>query len=342
MSVSNKDLALSIINFLETSVSNKTVSEEYAESMDVAIDCIADAFEVDKSKSSEALSKFGGKLLLDVVNGAGSSSPAQESKPEKKEIDPETKAKADALKAEGNKAMAAKDFDTAISKYTEAIKLDNTNVVYLSNRAAAYSSAKQHDKAVEDAEAAVALEPTFSKAYSRLGLAQYALGNAKASMEAYKKGLDVEGSTPTDAMKRGYETAKKRVEEELESSISSNDKDASSRDVSSNEQTGSESGAGAGAGAGAGGLPDFSSMFGGGMPNLQEMMNNPQVMEAAQNLMSNPNGLQGLMQNPAVRQMAQNMGLGGEGGLENMMNNPMLQNMARQFMGGQGGQGGSQ
>lgn len=347
MSISSKDLALSIINFLETSVSNKTVSEEYAESMDVAIDCIADAFDVEKTNSKNVSSKFDGKSLLDFVNGAGSSSGASskaEPAVEKKEVDPETRAKADALKAEGNKAMAAKDFQTAISKYSEAIKLDSTNVVYLSNRAAAHSSAKMHEEAVADAQAAVKLDPTFSKAYSRLGLAQYALGNAKESMEAYKKGLEVEGSTPTDAMKRGYETAKKRVEEDLESSISKNDEGATgSRDVSSGEQSGSQSeaGSGSGAGAGAGGLPDFSSMFGGGgMPNLQEMMNNPQVMEAAQNLMSNPNGLQGLMQNPAVRQMAQNMGLGGEGGLDNLMNNPMLQNMARQFMGGQGGQEG--
>lgn len=56
---------------------------------------------------------------------------------------------------------------------------------------------------------------TFLKAYSRLGLAKYALGDAKGAMEAYKKGLEVEGETKSDAMRKGYETAKKRVEEEL-------------------------------------------------------------------------------------------------------------------------------
>lgn len=337
MSVTNKDLALAIIQFLESSVSNNVVSEEYAESMDVAIDCIADAFEVDKTEASKIASKFDGLSLLEAVNKkSGSAAPVKE---ESIQVDAETKAKADAAKAEGNKAMASKEFDTAIAKYTEAIALDPTNVVYLSNRAAAYSSVSQHENAVKDAEAAVKLKPDFSKAYSRLGLAQYALGNAKESMEAYKKGLDVEGANPSDAMKRGYETAKKRVEAELESSIATNEPESSERSTPAG---------GAGAGAGAGGMPDFSSMFGGGgMPNLSEMMNNPQVMEAAQNLMSNPNALEGLMSNPAVRLMAQNMGLGGENGggmpnLSEMMNNPMLQNMARNFMGGQGGnQGGN-
>lgn len=319
MSVTHKDLALAIIKFLETSVSDKTVNEEFAESIDVAVDCIADAFSINKADASAVSAKFGGKSLLEAVNSAGSE------KPENIEVDADTKAQADALKAEGNKAMAARDFATAIAKYSDAIALDSTNVVYLSNRAAAYSSASQHEKAVADAKSAIALDPKFSKAYSRLGLAQYALGNAKEAMEAYKSGLDIEGSSPSDAMKRGYETAKKRVEEDLETSISTSADKERSTSAPASEPAAST-------GAGAGGLPDFSSMFGGGMPNLTELMNNPQVMEAAQNLMSNPGALLGLMNNPAVRQMAENMG--GEGGLDGLMNNPMLQNMAKQFMGG--------
>lgn len=326
MAVTNKDLALAIIRFLETSVADKTVSEEFSESIDVAIDCIADAFEVEKADANTVATKFGGKDLLAAVN-SGASSPETT---EKTEIDAETKARADALKAEGNKAMAAKDFAAAVAKYTDAIALDPTNVVYLSNRAAAHSSALQHDKAVQDAEAAIVLDNSFSKAYSRLGLAQYALGNAKEAMEAYKKGMEVEGAQPSEAMKRGYETAKKRVEEELENSISTTEPAA--------EQP--AEGAARGTGAGAGGLPDLASMFGGGMPNISEMMNNPQVMQAAQSLMSNPGAMEGLMNNPMLRQMAQ--GMGGEGGLEGLMNNPALQNIAKLFMGNQGNQGNSE
>lgn len=335
MSVTHKDLAQAVIQFLKNSVADKTVNEEFAESIDVAIDCIGDAFEVDKDGS---VSGFGGKTLLEFVNSGSASSasaPPADKAAAVAAVSPETKEKADALKAEGNKAMAAKDFATAIAKYTEAILLDPLNVVYLSNRAAAHSSASKHDLAVEDATAAIALEPSFSKAYSRLGLAQYALGNAKASMEAYKKGIDVEGASPSDAMKRGYETAKKRVEEELESLIAT-------PEATTDRSAGAGTGAGAGAGAGAGGMPDLASMFGGGaggMPSLGDMMNNPQVMQAAQSLMLDPNAMLNLMNNPMLRLMAENFG-GAEGGLDNLMNNPMLQNMARQFMGGQNGQNG--
>jgi small glutamine-rich tetratricopeptide repeat-containing protein alpha len=330
-SVTNKDIALTIIGFLKTAVSNKEIGEDYAESMDVAIDCIADAFEVDKDDES-IKAKFGGKDLKSLLASSAVSTSsvkedaaagvAADSKPA--EVDDATKAKADGLKVEGNRAMAARNFDEAIAKYTEAIELDSSNVVYLSNRAAAYSSSQQHDKAVTDAEAAIKLNPDFSKAYSRLGLAKYALGDAKAAMEAYKKGLDVEGDKKSDAMVKGYETAKKRVEEDLEQSISKSDA----------TESGSSSSAGAGAGAGAGGLPDLSSLFGsgGGMPNLADMMSNPQIMQAAQQMMSDPSAMQNLLSNPAVRQMAQNFGLGGENGpdLSSIMNNPMFS----QFMGG--------
>ena len=332
-SVSNKDIALSIIHFLKSSVAQKEIAEDYAESMDVAIDCIADAYEVDKDDDSKIVqSKFDGKSLAELIklslSGKGvasSGSTGSSATSASAEVSADIKAQADQLKVEGNRAMASRDFTEAIAKYTSAIDLDSSNVVYLSNRAAAYSSSSQHAKAVEDAQKAIELNPQFSKAYSRLGLAKYALGEAKEAMDAYKKGLDAEGEKKSDAMAKGYETAKRRVEEDLERSISKPEEEATETSRST----------GAGAGAAAGGMPDFSSMFGGagGMPDLSQMMNNPQIMQAAQEMMSNPGALQGLMSNPAVRQMAESMGLGGgEGGapdLSNLMNNPML----NQFMG---------
>lgn len=337
-SVSNKDIALSIVNFLKQSVSNKEIAEDYAESMDVAIDCIADAFEVNKDDDAEIVkTKFGGRSLSDLINSSLNASPASAKSEESGEVSPEIKEKADQLKVEGNRAMAARNFTDAIEKYTQAIELDSKNVVYLSNRAAAYSSLSQHEKAVKDAEAAIKLNPNFSKAYSRLGLAKYALGDANGSMEAYKKGLEVEGDKKSDAMNKGYETAKRRVEEELEKSMPQKEvSESTSTESPSNNE-----------GASRGGMPDLSSLFGGsgGMPALGDMMNNPQIMQAAQEMMSNPSAMAGLMNNPAIRQMAQNFGLGGgqggEGGstpdLSDLMNNPMLQNMANQFMGGNRG-----
>lgn len=320
--MSDKRVAGLIIDFLKSSVANKTIAEDYAESMDIAIDCIADAFDVDKDVQlkGKTLKQFLEDTSLDA-NLANTV------------IDEDTKAKADEFKLKGNRAMASRNFAEAIDNYTQAIKLDANNVVYLSNRAAAHSSNSDHELAVKDAETAIKLDSNFAKAYSRLGLAKYALGDAKAAMEAYKKGLDVEGDNKSDAMRKGYETAKKRVEEELENSIPKTSlettKDASTENIGSS----------ANAGLTEGGMPDFSSMFGGegGMPSLANMMNNPQVMQAAQQMMQNPEALQGLMNNPMLKNMAQNLGLGGENGqmpdLSQLMNNPMLKNMANQFMG---------
>lgn len=85
----------------------------------------------------------------------------------------EDKNAADKLKSQGNSYMSAKKYDEAIEAYTKATKLDPTNPVYFSNRAAAYSSIDDHDNAIEDAKKAAELDPTFVKAYSRLGYAAF-------------------------------------------------------------------------------------------------------------------------------------------------------------------------
>ena len=59
---------------------------------------------------------------------------------------------ADKLKAEGNKAFQAKDYDTAIELFTEALKLNPQSHVLFSNRSGAWASKKQWAAALEDAE----------------------------------------------------------------------------------------------------------------------------------------------------------------------------------------------
>jgi small glutamine-rich tetratricopeptide repeat-containing protein alpha len=65
--------------------------------------------------------------------------------------------------------MSARAYSDAVESYEEAIKLDPTNPVYLSNLAAAYSSLEDYDSAKTAAEKAIDVDPTFVKAYSRLG-----------------------------------------------------------------------------------------------------------------------------------------------------------------------------
>lgn len=356
MTVNNKELASLIVSFLQKSVKDNVIGEDYVESMDVAIDCIADAFGIDASESDKLVKKsFNGKTLSELV---GTKPAVEDSRSVPVNISAEetaVKEKAEALKLEGNKLMAQRDFEGAIEKYSAAIDVLPTNAVYLSNRAAAYSSSGKHNLAIKDAQKAIELDPTYPRAYSRLGLANYALGDAKASLEAYKKGLEIEGDNASPGMTKGYETAKKRVEDE---------------EVNSTETTRSAPEAGA---AGAGGMPDLSNLASslgggaGGMPDLGGLMNNPSIMQAAQQMMQDPNAMANLMNNPMLQQMAQSFGMGGAGGaagaggaggagsapaegargqgeqpnISELLNNPMLQNMANSFMNNRNNGGGS-
>lgn len=327
-----KDLALGIVDFLTTSINDGTIPVDEKDSVEVAIECISDVFNVDLANKSKV---FGNQNLLTLFTAFQKLQASKEStKSAAKEpvvtVSEEDKAKAETLKLEGNRAMGAKSFQDAVDAYSKAIELNPSNAIYFSNRAAAYSSLRDHEKAIVDATKALEVDPNYSKAYSRLGLAHYALGDAQASMEAYKNGLDIEGEKPSDAMKRGYETAKKRVEEELDAGSAA----GSAADDALSETTKDRSSPDANPGAGFGGLPGM----GGGFPDLSALMNNPQIAQMAQNLMSNPSALNDIMNNPQMREMANNMRNGsGMPNMADLMNNPALQDMAKNFMGGAGG-----
>lgn len=290
----------------------------------MAVNCIAESFKVDpaaapsQAETQNLLQIYSVYEKLKTANapaGGDASSSTEEPSEEKKK-------EAEALKSKGNAAMAQKDYKLAIENYTSALAIHPRNAIFLSNRAAAHSAAKDHNSARTDADAAVLIDPTYTKAWSRLGLARFALGDAKGAMEAYSKGIEYEGNGGSDAMKKGFETAKRRVEE-----------------MESEEADLPRSSPGASAGAGAGGMPDLgslASMFGGGgaggggggMPDLSSIMSNPMFANMAQNLMSNPDMMNNLMSNPRLREMANQFGSGGGmPDMSSLMNDPNIADM---------------
>jgi len=318
MATTKQRLALSIIDYLNTSLTDGTLSSDEKESIEVAVSCISESFKVDPTdatpKDTQTLLQI--YSVYEKLKGktpTSSSAPSSSSSAPKPAAEPTEaqKKEAENLKSQGNAAMAQKNYPSAIDLYSKALAIVPGNPIFLSNRAAAYSASKDHESARADAEAAVAVDPKYTKAWSRLGLAKFALGDAKGSMEAYGKGIEYEGNGGSDAMKKGYETAKKRVAE-LENADSDDDNVPAAR-----------SGPGAGAG-GAGGMPDLSAlagMFGGGgagggggMPDLSSIMSNPMFASMAQNLMSNPDMMNNLMSNPRIREMANQFGGSGGGG----------------------------
>lgn len=100
---------------------------------------------------------------------------------------------ADALKAEGNKAFAAKNFEEAMfvlesfleyheliyirEKFTQAIEIEPSNHVLYSNRSGAYASLKDFDKALEDADKTTEIKPDWAKGWGRKGSALHGTGD---------------------------------------------------------------------------------------------------------------------------------------------------------------------
>jgi small glutamine-rich tetratricopeptide repeat-containing protein alpha len=247
------------------------------------VQCISEAFEVDPS-NQEQVSKLSVKpttlptifdLFLKTRDKLGTgTSPAPATPTPAAPVVPtaEQKTAAEKLKQEGNGLMTKKEHDKAIDAYTKAIELDSTNPIYFSNRAAAHSSKGDHLSAIGDAEKAIELDPNFTKGYSRLGHAQYSIGDYAAAATAYRRGLELD---PTNAsLKQGLTNSEQHVQQESSSSTS----------VQPDTNTGQ----------GMGGLP--------GMPDIASLMQNPMMMQMAQQMMAN-GGLDRLMSNPNINNM---------------------------------------
>lgn len=325
---------MAIVDFLGSSLKDGTLTADDAESIEIAQSCIADTFKVDPSDEAAVKDAVGGQSLATIYSvyeklrnksvpqDAESGAQASQEKPKAGTPTEES----DKLKSEGNALMAQKEYTAAIEKYTKALEIAPGNPIYLSNRAAAYSAFGQPEKAAADAELATTVDPKFSKAWSRLGLARFDMGDYKAAKEAYQNGIEAEGNGGSPAMKRGLETSQRKLEE----ASRANEPPAEDLDTAS------------GASRGGGGMPDLSSLAsmlgggagggagggGGGMPDMGAMMNNPMFASMAQNLMSNPDMLNNLMSNPRLRQMAESFGQGGGmPDMSSLMSDPSIAEM---------------
>jgi len=313
--MSEGKLLSDIVAFLQSKVTSGAVVEDEKESLELAIDCIKETFKVESTETSSNLLQIYEKGLGSNT-GEPSTAPtgvAASTKEAQPEVSEATKAEADALKAKGNKLMASKEFSAAADAYTSAIDKNPTNPMYFSNRAAAYSQLSLHSKAAEDARRATELEPSYSKAWSRLGLALYALGDVKGSLEAYESGLKAEGDHQSEAMKKDYDNVKRRYDQEMAKS-----NDSVAKSASAGADSGADAGAGAGAPGGGGGF-DFG--------NLAGLMNNPQIQQMAKSLMSDPNAMSNIMNSP----MGQQLKSGKMPDMGQMMNDPAMQDMMKNF-----------
>jgi stress-induced-phosphoprotein 1 len=100
------------------------------------------------------------------------------------------------FKDSGNVFLQAGNFSEAITAYTKAIELDPTDHVFYSNRSAAYLSAGEAEKALEDGQKCTEISPKWAKGHSRKGAALHALKRYDEASDAYEVGLEI---APEDA-----------------------------------------------------------------------------------------------------------------------------------------------
>ncbi|KAJ3494720.1 hypothetical protein NLG97_g3901 [Lecanicillium saksenae] len=121
-------------------------------------------------------------------------------------------ATADELKALGNKAIADKNFDEAIEKFTQAIELQPDNHILFSNRSAAYASKKDWDSALKDAEKTTEIKPDWAKGWGRKGAALHGKGDLLGANDAYEEGLKHDAANAQ--LKSGLASVEKAMQQE--------------------------------------------------------------------------------------------------------------------------------
>ncbi|KAL7157158.1 hypothetical protein ABFS83_02G059000 [Erythranthe nasuta] len=99
---------------------------------------------------------------------------------------------AELLKEKGNAAYKGKQWNKAVSFYSEAIKLEDKNATYHSNRAAAYLELGCFQQAEDDCSKAISLDKKNVKAYLRRGTARESMLFYKEALQDFKHALVLE------------------------------------------------------------------------------------------------------------------------------------------------------
>ncbi|XP_044518166.1 small glutamine-rich tetratricopeptide repeat-containing protein alpha-like [Gracilinanus agilis] len=202
-----KRLAYSIIRFLHEQVKHGGLSSDAQESLEASIQCLETAFEVTVEDRHLAVSQTLPEIFEAAIEREEMPNIRRNSEPF---IDRETP-EAERFKRKGNEQMKKENFEEAVSFYGKAIELNPTNAVYFCNRAAAYSKIGDYAGAMRDCERAIGIDPYYSKAYGRMGLALLSLNKYKEAVGYYKKALELDPDN--DMYKTNFKLAQKKMKE---------------------------------------------------------------------------------------------------------------------------------
>lgn len=146
---------------------------------------------------------------------------------------------AESFKGQGNNSMANSHFIEAIDLYTMAISLCGDNAVYYSNRAAAHTQVGKYEAAIADSNKAIQLDPNYSKAYSRLGLAYYTQGKYQEAIEkGFQKAYSLDPNSKS--IQENLQVAQKKLNEERARSRHPNPESSQQQQQTHSNNQGSE------------------------------------------------------------------------------------------------------
>merc|ERR1711970_1696669 len=199
MSNNRKLLVASVLKFLQSEIESKKITPDQEESLNVASQCLAMAFNTTPEDAKDLPD------LLDLL------SKACPEKMGRAEVTEEQKELAQKYKNEGNALVKEQKYKEAIEKYTEAINCQESAIFYC-NRAAAYTSLTNYEEALQDCKKAISFDPDYSKAYSRIGLIYSKINLYHESENCYEKALGLEPDN--ESYKKNLEIVKEKLKEQ--------------------------------------------------------------------------------------------------------------------------------
>jgi len=123
------------------------------------------------------------------------------------------KAAVDTLKEVAIDDFKAEQYERAVKHLTVALSLDEKSHVLYSNRCTAFIALEDYDKAMEDADECVRLQPSWAKGYLRRGSVYFRMGQLEQAELVLKEGLDLDPGN--DALKKELEAVMNAIAERM-------------------------------------------------------------------------------------------------------------------------------
>jgi len=123
------------------------------------------------------------------------------------------KAAIDTLKEVAIDDFKSEHYERAIKHLTVAISLDEKSHVLFSNRCTAFIAMEQYEKAMEDADECIRLQPNWAKGYLRRGSVFFRMGELEKAEAVLKEGLELDKTN--EALKKELEAVMNAIAERM-------------------------------------------------------------------------------------------------------------------------------